>query len=110
MHGFHTILFFLGIASIKDTQCGFKLLTRDAGKAIFANVHAEGWIFDIELLLIALQLRIPIVEVPVNWHEVEGTKMSLMKDSIVMLIDLLIIRLNYLLGIWRVGESKKKAV
>ncbi|KAI8818354.1 nucleotide-diphospho-sugar transferase, partial [Fimicolochytrium jonesii] len=100
MHGFHTILLVLGISSIKDTQCGFKLLTRPAAQHVFPNMHAEGWIFDIELLLIALSLRIPVVEVPVNWHEVEGTKMSLMRDSVVMLIDLLVIRANYVLGFW----------
>ncbi|KND01375.1 dolichyl-phosphate beta-glucosyltransferase [Spizellomyces punctatus DAOM BR117] len=110
MHGFHTVLFILGIASIKDTQCGFKLLTRGAARSIFPNMHAEGWIFDIELLLIALNLGIPIVEVPVNWHEVEGTKMSLVRDSVVMLVDLLVIRLNYLLGLWQVkGERQKQS-
>ncbi|KAJ3019296.1 dolichyl-phosphate beta-glucosyltransferase [Thoreauomyces humboldtii] len=108
MHGFHTILLIVGIASIRDTQCGFKLLTREAGQRIFPNMHAEGWIFDIELLLIALSLGIPVTEVPVNWHEVEGTKMSLVRDSVVMLVDLLVIRLNYLLGLWKVVDTKKK--
>ncbi|KAI9098769.1 nucleotide-diphospho-sugar transferase, partial [Phlyctochytrium arcticum] len=100
MRAFHLIVFVLGIASIDDTQCGFKLVTRRAGQIIFPNMHAEGWIFDIELLLIAINLEIPIAEVPVKWHEVEGTKMSLIKDSIIMLKDLLVIRLNYTLGLW----------
>ncbi|KAJ3300200.1 dolichyl-phosphate beta-glucosyltransferase [Borealophlyctis nickersoniae] len=106
MYGFHTVLYVLGIGSIKDTQCGFKLLTRGAGQLICPNMHCEGWIFDIELLLIAYRLRIPVVEVPVSWHEVEGTKMSLIRDSILMLRDLLLIRLNYLLGIWTVKLSR----
>ncbi|KAJ3098856.1 dolichyl-phosphate beta-glucosyltransferase [Phlyctochytrium bullatum] len=74
MYSFHTVLLILGIASIKDTQCGFKLFSRQAAKRIFANVHVEGWIFDIELLLLASWQNIPMVEVPVNWHEIEGSK------------------------------------
>ncbi|KAJ3160956.1 dolichyl-phosphate beta-glucosyltransferase, partial [Geranomyces michiganensis] len=77
MHGFHTLLLVLGISSIADTQCGFKMLTRPAAARIFPNMHVEGWIFDIELLLIALKMKIPITEVAVNWHEVDGTKMDL---------------------------------
>ncbi|KAI8799699.1 nucleotide-diphospho-sugar transferase [Cladochytrium replicatum] len=105
MRGFHTILLFLGISSIKDTQCGFKLFTRPAARLIFPNMHEQGWIFDIELLLIAEMRRMPIAEVPVTWHEVEGSKMQLVKDSIRMLIDLVVMRVCYLVGFWRVSEE-----
>ncbi|KAJ3104620.1 dolichyl-phosphate beta-glucosyltransferase [Phlyctochytrium planicorne] len=112
MYSFHTVLLILGISSIKDTQCGFKLFSRNAARKIFTNVHVEGWIFDIELLLLASWQNIPMVEVAVNWHEIDGSKMSLLKDSIVMATDLLIIRFNYLTGVWRikkVPERTKKA-
>ncbi|KAI9011331.1 nucleotide-diphospho-sugar transferase [Gaertneriomyces semiglobifer] len=108
MHGFHTILFLVGISSIKDTQCGFKLLSRDAARVIFPNMHSERWIFDIELLLVAIDQRIPISEIPVNWHEVQGSKVSLVKDSFIMLMDLLVIRLNYAVGLWRVQAPDAK--
>ncbi|KAJ3188696.1 dolichyl-phosphate beta-glucosyltransferase [Gaertneriomyces sp. JEL0708] len=108
MHGFHAILFLVGISSIKDTQCGFKLLSRDAARVIFPNMHSERWIFDIELLLVAIDQRIPISEIPVNWHEVQGSKVSLVKDSFIMLMDLLVIRLNYAVGFWRVQAPDAK--
>ncbi|KAI9346400.1 nucleotide-diphospho-sugar transferase [Zopfochytrium polystomum] len=104
MHSFHTLLFVLGIASIRDTQCGFKMMTRDAASAIVPNMHVEGWIFDIEMLLLALWQDIPIVEVPVSWHEVDGTKMSLARDSIKMAIDLFTIRFNYFVGVWKIRK------
>ncbi|KAJ3178751.1 dolichyl-phosphate beta-glucosyltransferase [Geranomyces variabilis] len=107
MHGFHTLLLILGISSIADTQCGFKMLTRSAAARIFPNMHVEGWIFDIELLLIALKIHIPVAEVAVNWHEVDGTKMDLVRDSLRMLRDLLIIRGNYWLGRWTVTDVKQ---
>ncbi|KAJ3193957.1 dolichyl-phosphate beta-glucosyltransferase [Irineochytrium annulatum] len=106
MHGFHTVLVILGISSIKDTQCGFKLVTRDAARKIFPNMHVEGWIFDIEMLLLGSWQNVPMVEVPVTWHEVGGSKMSLLRDSIRMAMDLLIIRFNYMTGIWKINLEK----
>ncbi|KAJ3330944.1 dolichyl-phosphate beta-glucosyltransferase [Blyttiomyces sp. JEL0837] len=106
MYGFHTYLLILGIASIKDTQCGFKLVSRSAVATIFPKMHVEGWIFDIEMLLLAMWQNVPIAEVPVTWHEVDGTKMSLLRDSITMALDLLVIRLNYFTGIWSCKDSQ----
>jgi dolichyl-phosphate beta-glucosyltransferase len=111
MYTFHAIVWVLGIRHIKDTQCGFKLFSRKAAQLIFPNMHIEGWIFDIEMLVIAERLKIPVAEVPVNWHEVDGSKVQLIRDSMIMLIELLVIRSNYLLGIWRIKplqELKKE--
>ncbi|KAJ1650307.1 dolichyl-phosphate beta-glucosyltransferase [Dispira simplex] len=101
MHAFHTFVCVFGIRDIEDTQCGFKLFTRPAAQAIFSNIHVERWIFDIEVLLLARVFGIPVVEVPVTWYEIAGSKMSLMRDAIIMATDLLVLRLNYILGIWR---------
>ncbi|KAF9311705.1 dolichyl-phosphate beta-glucosyltransferase [Podila horticola] len=107
MYSFHKVVYVLGIRGIDDTQCGFKLFTRTAAQAIFPNMHVEGWVFDIEALMIAQRLGIPIVEVPVAWQEIDGSKVSLMRDSIQMAIDLLIIRCNYIFGIWTIQPLKK---
>ncbi|KAG9307495.1 hypothetical protein G9A89_017325 [Geosiphon pyriformis] len=104
MHSFHKVLFILGIRGIEDTQCGFKLFTRKTAQRVFHCMHVERWIFDIELLLIAQYFKTPIIEVPVSWHEVEGSKVSLMKDSIQMALDLLKIRLNYFFRIWKIQD------
>lgn len=67
-------------------------------------MHVEGFIFDIEMLLLAEWNAIPIVEVAINWHEVAGTKMNLVVDSVRMAKDLLVIRANYAIGFWKVGR------
>ncbi|KAI9010978.1 nucleotide-diphospho-sugar transferase [Phycomyces nitens] len=108
MRGFHTLVYVLGIRGIDDTQCGFKLFTREAAQIIFPNMHVERWIFDIECLMIAQQQNIPISEVQVNWHEIDGSKVNLMVDSVQMAKDLLLIRLNYLLGLWTVDTKTAK--
>lgn len=102
MHVFHTFLRIAGVGHIRDTQCGFKLFTRRAAQRIFPVQHLATWIFDVELLLLAKQLGIPVAEVPVEWHEVAGSKLNVVKDSFQMLRDLLILRGNHFTGRWKV--------
>ncbi|KAI9244812.1 nucleotide-diphospho-sugar transferase [Phascolomyces articulosus] len=106
MRSFHSLVYILGIRGIEDTQCGFKLFTRKSAQLIFPNMHVERWIFDIECLMIAQLQKIPIQEVQVNWHEIDGSKINLMMDSVQMARDLLLIRLNYILGLWTVNSNK----
>lgn len=39
-------------------------------------------------------------EVGIKWQEVDGSKVDLVRDSVGMAVDLLVIRGNYLLGRW----------
>jgi dolichyl-phosphate beta-glucosyltransferase len=105
MHSFHTLLKTVGVREIRDTQCGFKLFSRNAVAAVFGDLRTEGWIFDIEVLLLAGYKHIPVVEVPVSWHEVEGTKIDLVSDSIRMAWDLGVIRAGYAVGVYTVGPG-----
>jgi len=60
----------------KDTQCGFKLIERKAGCEIFRRQRVERFGYDVEALLIARFLGYQIAEVPVQWNDVAGTKVS----------------------------------
>ena len=84
-----------------DTQCGFKLFDGAAAREIFSRQRAEGFGFDAEVLFIARCLGYKIVEVPVRWNHVEGTKMRLFSDTLRMVLDLLTTRWNQLLGRYR---------
>jgi dolichyl-phosphate beta-glucosyltransferase len=59
-----------------DTQCGFKLFRRDAAQRVFSRQQLDNFTFDVEDLFIAGLLKIPAVEVPVRWNNVEGTKVG----------------------------------
>jgi dolichyl-phosphate beta-glucosyltransferase len=118
MWGFHFLVSFLCVKGIKDTQCGFKLFTRKSAQQLFPNMHVERWAFDVELLYLyathyeyltlgryaADARKIPMVEVPVNWTEIPGSKLSPLAASIQMAKDLLRIRLAYMLGIWKLNN------
>ena len=101
MYGFHCLVYIFGIRVIRDTQCGFKLFNRQAIDLIFPYLHTEGWIFDVEVLLLGMKKKVKFEEIPVTWHEVEGSKMTLAIDSLMMAKDLVVIRMAYLLGIYK---------
>lgn len=111
MRSFHLYLHVLVGDLMKDTQCGFKLFSRSSARHIFPLMHVEKWAFDIEILLLARYAAIPCVEVPITWTEVQGSKMSLVHDSIEMALDLLVIRGNYAVRRWKapnVVQSNKQ--
>ena len=57
---------------VRDTQCGFKMFRWDAGRRLFELLREEGFLFDLELLILADQQGYRVVEVPVNWTEKPG--------------------------------------
>ncbi|HYI13962.1 MAG TPA: dolichyl-phosphate beta-glucosyltransferase [Thermomicrobiales bacterium] len=105
---FNTVVRLLAVPGINDTQCGFKAFNREAAQVIFARtlLHAgEGPIqgprvtgFDVEVLFIARQLGYTIVEVPVYWEHVAGSKVQPLPDSFRMFADVLRVRWNALRG------------
>ncbi len=92
---FHMILSTLNLASIEDTQCGFKLFKTRAAKKIISKQQCFNYSFDIEYLFLSKLLGYKIKEVPVNWYHVKGSKVNLYVDSIKMFIEVLKIRFLY---------------
>lgn len=107
MYGFHFLVWFFCVRGIRDTQCGFKLFTREAALQTFSSLHVERWAFDVELLYIAQRFKIPIAEVAVNWTEIEGSKLVPVWSWLQMGRDLVFIRLRYITGAWRLESPQK---
>eukprot|EP00096_Caligus_rogercresseyi_P002884 TRINITY_DN15245_c0_g1_i1.p1 TRINITY_DN15245_c0_g1~~TRINITY_DN15245_c0_g1_i1.p1 ORF type:complete len:317 (+),score=79.12 TRINITY_DN15245_c0_g1_i1:52-1002(+) len=108
MKGFHLCVWLFGSRSIEDTQCGFKLFTREAARTLFNNLHIERWAFDVEIIKMGESLGMKIGEVAVKWQEIDGSKLDPMTASIQMLIDLFMLWLRYALGLWSVKSYRKK--
>ncbi len=60
----------------EDTQCPFKVLTRDAAVSVFSECRVDGWAFDVEMLVVAQRQGWVIQEVPVLWQHVNGSRMQ----------------------------------
>lgn len=104
MYSFHLLLWILtppATASIRDTQCGFKLFSRPALPYVIPYMHSESWIFDVEMLMLAESASIPVAEVPIGWHEVQGSKLNVLWDSIGMAWGLFILRAAWAMGVYR---------
>ena len=84
----------------KDTQCGFKLFRRDAAEVIFDRQLLDGFGFDVEDLVIAKVHGLKVVEVPVRWNNVEGTKVGALSSARAF-SDLAVVRWNQVLGRYR---------
>ena len=62
--------------------------------AVFGRQKTTGFAFDVEILLIARRLAFSIKEVPINWVAQPGSKVSVIRDSIRMLRD--IVRIQWM--------------
>jgi glycosyltransferase involved in cell wall biosynthesis len=81
-----------------DTQCGFKAFRRETCAIIFEQQTIERFGFDPELLYLARHHGLRAVEIPVRWGHSPATKVSMLRDSIQMFIDVFTIRWNSLRG------------
>ena len=57
----------LGLRGIKDTQCGFKVLSEKAVQDVITRMKVDRWGGDFEMLALARKLGYKFVEVPVVW-------------------------------------------
>ncbi|MBI1756342.1 MAG: glycosyltransferase family 2 protein [Fimbriimonas ginsengisoli] len=82
-----------GVRGIQDTQCGFKMFTREAAHEIFRRSKLDGFSFDFEALMLARDLGYRIDEVPIRWAHQEGSKVVFWRDYPRALRDLVKLRL-----------------
>ena len=89
---FNRILKACGLASLHDTQCGFKAFRREAAREIFSRQTLDGFAFDVEVLLLAERLGYQIADLPVEWINSDESKVRILHDSLAMLRDTLRVR------------------
>lgn len=90
----------LAVPGIQDTQCGFKMFTRDAAQLVFPLQRLDGWSFDVEVLYIALQHHLRLVEIPIDWYYQTDSRVRPLQDTLNMVRELLKIRRNGRRGIY----------
>jgi dolichyl-phosphate beta-glucosyltransferase len=81
------------LPGIADTQCGFKVFTREAAQFLFQHQRSDRFSFDVELLFLARKAGFSVKEVPVNWTNIPGSKVNLAFDAALMFRDIFRFRL-----------------
>jgi dolichyl-phosphate beta-glucosyltransferase len=79
---------------ITDTQCGLKLFSRRAALEIFARATIDGFAFDAEVVLLTHRLGLPFRRVPVTLVNEFSSTLSLRRNALPMLMDVIRLRLR----------------
>lgn len=77
---------------VYDSQCGLKLVPRAAYEKVRENLVIKGFAFDVELLVSLLDHGTEVIEAPIDWHEVAGSKLHLARDTHRMFRDVMRIK------------------
>ena len=102
---FNTLVRLALLPGLHDTQCGFKAFRGEIADKLFRMQTLTGWSFDAEILFIGQKLGYNIIEVPITWYYMPGTRLNIIKDSLKMASDLFTIRRNDRQGMY---EQKKQ--
>jgi len=92
---FHLIVQSLFWMNIRDTQCGAKVMKREAVEKVHSMLRIADMAFDINLLFALKRAGYRILEVPTEWTDQIGSKVVLGKTSLTMLLSAIRLRLVY---------------
>ena len=87
------------VPGIGDTQAGLKAFTGSAAQYLFQRQKVDGFLFDLELLLLAQRKGYRIEKIRVRWEDKPGSTFRLFRDTSRAILDLLKIY-------WRLGTGQ----
>lgn len=106
---FRGIVTFLVSRQVRDTQCGLKIFSRAAAQAIFSRTKINGFAFDAEAVFLAHCLELRIQKVPVTLINEYASTISLSRNAIPMLLDVVRVRWRAFRGEYDLQHSKAAA-
>jgi len=83
-----------------DTQCGFKAFNMRKFRPLLEVMTIDRFGFDVEFLFVAKYHGLRLDEIPVRWNNVEGSKVSVIRDPLRMIGELSQIRRNANRGVY----------
>ena len=84
----------------QDTQCGFKAFSMPKFRPLLELMTIDRFGFDVEFLFVAQYNGLKLKEVPVRWNDVEGSKVSVVRDTRRMISELAQVRRNAKNGVY----------
>jgi len=79
---------------LADTQCGFKAFNMLKFRPLLDVMTIDRFGFDVEFLFVADHNGLRLAEIPVRWNDVAGSKVSVLRDTRRMFVELEQIRKN----------------
>lgn len=90
-----------------DTQCGFKAFNMKKFRLLLDVMTIDRFGFDVEFLFVAQYHGLRLSEIPVRWNNVEGSKVSVFRDTRRMFSELSQIRQNAKNGAYNLDHDGK---
>lgn len=88
-----------------DTQCGFKAFNLVKFRPLLDLMKIDRFGFDVEFLFVANYHKLRLKEIAVRWNDVEGSKVSVFRDTRRMINELSQIRSNASNGMYELKEN-----
>jgi dolichyl-phosphate beta-glucosyltransferase len=82
----------VGLRAIGDTQCGFKFFRGPVARDLFSRQRIDGYMFDVEVLSLAVRSGYKVKEIGVSWKDDGDTRLQLVSGNWKNLKDLFRIR------------------
>lgn len=93
------------VSGVEDTQCGFKLLTREAAMKTMLHLHVRRWAYDVELLFLAQHLDLGVSAASVPADDIAGSKIRWYTPA-QMMFDVARVSALYRLSLWELPTSE----
>ena len=94
---FHLIVETMFWMNIKDTQCPAKAMRREVAEKIRPHLCIADLAFDVNLIVSTRRAGFKVLEVPTEWTDIGGSKVTstLFRSSLVMFLSVFRLRLIY---------------
>lgn len=86
------------LPNVSDTQCGIKMLRADFAKLAVERLTVNRFAYDVELFVIADAHNLKYKDVAVTLNQKKESSVRLVKDTLIMICDVVRIKIKNLLG------------
>lgn len=97
---FSFVIRFLLLPDIADTQCGIKMLRNNFRDIIIKKSIINRFATDVEMFVIAYENNLAVRDFPVEFVYTKGSTVHLLRDTILMLKDILCVKIRRFLGLY----------
>lgn len=102
---FRTMMRMLVSHTVTDTQCGLKVFSQQAAREIFSRTKIDGFAFDAEVVYLMHLLNLSFETIPVTLVNDYATTISLTRNALPMLLDVVGVRFRSLSGGYEIAAD-----